>query len=362
MEAKVYLSKSQFSDKEKRVVEFGHLTASVFVFDSGVHGLRIKGKRTELVLLPFQGQQIWQAIVDNRDITMKSMFSEPQITTDYLSTYGAFFIHCGVTAMGGPAANDSHPLHGELPNAAYTNVFLQLGEDSKGRFIAMGGDYQHTVAFSHNYLAKPLVKVYEDSNIFSTELLIENLKNVPMELMYLAHVNFRPEDNAEIFYSAKVSPETVRVRKSIPSHITPPEGFTEFIADLEKHPEKHHVLKPDLAFDPEVVFYIDYLADAIGWAHSLLRHTDGTGSYMRHKPAELDKGVRWICRTPDQDALGIADPATAEPEGYTAEKAKGNIKTIAVGASWRMEVEMGVLNKDETLQMQDHIKSTTSLT
>ena len=46
-------------------------------------------------------------------------------------------------------------------------------------------------------------------------------------------------------------------------------------------------------------------------------HPDGTADYIGHRPDQLDHGVRWICRTPDQDALGICLPATAEPEGYS---------------------------------------------
>ncbi|MBG7610121.1 MAG: hypothetical protein IZT55_04560 [Anaerolineae bacterium] len=53
---------------------------------------------------------------------------------------------------------------------------------------------------------------------------------------------------------------------------------------------------------------------------------DGCSDYVAHKLSELDKGIRWISRTKDQDALGIVFPATAETEGYLAEKAKGNIR------------------------------------
>ena len=52
--------------------------------------------------------------------------------------------------------------------------------------------------------------------------------------MYLAHINFRPEDNAEIFYSAQVTPEHVRVRTAVPSHISPPEGYLDFIEELSQ--------------------------------------------------------------------------------------------------------------------------------
>ena len=62
--------------------------------------------------------------------------------------------------MGVPAAGDTHPLHGELPNAPYQSAYIVLGEDAGGAYIGLGGRYQHTVAFSTNYAAEPLVKLY----------------------------------------------------------------------------------------------------------------------------------------------------------------------------------------------------------
>jgi len=84
-------------------------------------------------------------------------------------------------------------------------------------------------------------------------------------------------------------------------------------------------------------------------------YPDGSADYIRHRPAQLDKGVRWICRTPDQDALGMVLPATAEPEGYHAEKAKGNIKIIPAGGSYSVEMEAGVLTPNEAMQMAKDI-------
>lgn len=183
-----------------------------------------------------------------------------------------------------------------------------------------------------------------------------------MEFMYLAHINFRPVDNGRLVYSAPATPEHVRVRRSIPSHVRPKEGYAEFLEELAEHPEKHHILEPGLPFDPEVVFIIDYLADAEGWAHTVQVHPDGTADWMRHRPEQLPFGVRWISRTPDGDALGMTDPATAEPEGYTAERAKGNIKTLAPGDVWEMSVEMGVLDTTETREMERHIRTTANET
>jgi hypothetical protein len=219
----------------------------------------------------------------------------------------------------------------------------------------LGGQYRHTVAFSHNYVAEPLVKLYAGSSLFWAALTITNLKQSDQELMYLAHVNFRPVAGGRLVYSAPSTPEHVRIRRSIPSHVKPLPGYVEFLEELGQHPEKHHVLAPDLLFDPEAVFFIDYLADDEGWAHSLQVHPSGSADYIRHRPDQVNKGIRWISRTADQDALGLVLPATAEPEGYLAEKAKGNLRIIPPGGQFRCEMEIGALTPEEAQAMEKKI-------
>ena len=347
----IHLQQNFFSEAEKTLVEYEGLTASTFLYGTGVHALRVKNQLGEVIMLPFQGQQIWHAEFFGRPLTMKSMFTQPYPTTDYLNTYGGFLIHCGATAMGVPTSEDSHALHGELPNATYQTAQLLLGQDERGTYVGVTGNFQYTVAFNHNYVAAPLVKLYADSSKIHVSLTVKNLKKSEMELMYLAHVNFRPVDNGRLVYSAPCDPEHVRVRSSIPSHISPSEGYREFLAELEAQPEKHNVLKPGLAFDPEAVFFIDYRTDEAEWAPSLQVHPDGSADIISHRPDELDHGVRWISRTADQDCLGIILPATAEPEGYTAEKAKGNIKIIPPGGQFYCQMEVGALSPAEAEAM-----------
>lgn len=351
-ETRLFLTPAFFGDREQVLVEHGALVASTFRYESGVAALRIENERGALVLLPFQGQQIWSAHFNGRELTMKSMFDQPHPTRSYLETYGGFLIHCGMTAMGVPTEKDQHPLHGELPNAPYEKAWLIAGEDGRGMFLELGGQYRHTVAFSTNYIAQPRVRLYAGRATFNAGMRVTNLKNTPMEMMYLAHINFRPAENGWLVYSAPYTKECVRVRASIPSHVRPLPGYREFLEELAENPEKHHVLAPNLAFDPEVVFFIDYQTDSDGWAHSLQIHLDGSADYVRHRPDQLDHGVRWICRTSDQDALGLVLPATAEPEGYTAEKEKGNIKTLGPGAVWECEYMMGALTPEETREVQ----------
>lgn len=352
----IHLRPEFFTPQERLLVQQGALSASIFRYESGVAAVRLCNDRGELVMLPFQGQQIWSAHFGGRNLTMRSMFDEPRDTQDYLSTYGGFLIHCGFTAMGVPDTGDSHPLHGELPNAPYQRAWIELGEDEQGAYIALGGRYQHTVAFSYNYSAEPLVQLYTDSSLIYARMTCRNLKRTPMEYMYLAHANFRPVDNSTLLYSADVTPQTVRVRRSIPSHVKPGPAYLDFLNALGEKPELHHKLRPDLSFDPEIVFGIDYQADSEGWAHTLQRHPDGRADYIRHRPEQLPVGVRWICRTPDQDAAGINLPATAEPEGYSAEKAKGYVKELAGGEAWRCEYVMGALSADEAVRVAEKIE------
>jgi hypothetical protein len=339
----INLTSSQFTEKETSLVESGALSASLFRFVSGVCAVRLQNGVGELVLLPFQGQQIWSAKMGGRDLTMRSMFDQPYPTREFLATFGAFMLHCGATAIGSPGPTDKHLLHGELPNAPYQTAQLVLGEEEGRPYIGLTGAYRHTLAFNANYLAQPLLKLYAGETVFNVAMTITNLKQTTMPLMYLAHIDFKPADRGRLVYSAIGDPAHMRVRDSVPDFMEVQPGYREFLHELKLHPEKHQRLDPGLAFDPEVVFYIDYLAGDNGWAHALQIHPDGSADVMRHRPDQLDHGICWICRTPDQDALGL-EPATAEVEGFTAESQKGNVRSLPGGQSFHCDIQIGSLD------------------
>ena len=354
-ETVVHLHPGFFGEGERQLVFHAGMSATTFEFPGGVAGLRLANERGSIVVLPWQGQQVWDAAFDGRTLTMRSMFDRPRPTREYLATYGAFLVHCGATAMGVPGPTDHHPLHGELPNAPYRSAFLAAGADERGPYLAVGGEYRHTIAFSCNYAARPRVTLRPGVAAIAISMEVENQKRTPMDIMYLAHVNFRPVDDGRLVSSAPCSPKTARVRGA-PSHIPVPPGHAEYLRELAADPSKHLLLKPGLAFDPEVVLYLDYRADRDGRAHSMMVHPDGYASWIAHRPAQLPKGVRWISRTPDQDCLGIVLPSTSEPEGYTAEKAKGNVPSLAGGSSVRWEMEAGLLVPAEAKAMEAKIE------
>jgi hypothetical protein len=152
---------------------------------------------------------------------------------------------------------------------------------------------------------------------------------------------------------APVTPRHVRVRKGIPAHITPKPGYAEFL-QYSLCTASCTISCPELLFDPEVAIFIDYRAGEDGWAHSLQIHPNASADYVAHRPEHC--ATRWLCRTADQDSVAIVEPGTGEPEGYLAEKAKGNIKVLPPGGKFHCQVRAGVLDAAEAGQVEEKIE------
>jgi hypothetical protein len=350
----LHLNHCRFSETESPLIEHGPLKASIFRYPSGVDAVRLTNARGQLVMLPYQGQQIWSMQMLGRDLGMKSIFHQPHPTQDFIATYGAFFLHCGLTGMGHPGPADTHPLHGELPNAPYQEAFLRAGSDQQGDYLELGGSYRHARAFTCDYLARPAVRLYDNATTVRITLDILNQRNTPLEYLYLAHANFNPVDHARLVYSAPGRGAQVFQDKEHPPQTTP--EYAAFIKKLSADPSLMDRLDPAHPIDPEIVmYYFDYKADRDGWAHSLHIEPDGFAGYIKHRPDELDKVIRWVVRTGNENAIGVALPATATPEGYTKEKAKGHLRTLPGRASTTIHLETGLLPPDQTKAMESHI-------
>jgi hypothetical protein len=88
----------------------------------------------------------------------------------------------------------------------------------------------------------------------------------------------------------------------------------------------------------------------------------GRGKTIRRLDAELARERVKGPRIEDlvkqhQAAIGIVLPATAEPEGYHAEKAKGNIKVIPAARQVRIDYLMGALTAVDAKRMESKIKA-----
>ncbi|MBQ7381171.1 MAG: DUF4432 domain-containing protein, partial [Clostridia bacterium] len=317
MNSTVTLSKEHFSRDERVLIHHGGLLASTFRYASGVEAVRISNQKGYVILLPFMGQMIWDMEFLGQRVVMRSIFDEPlPHCKHYGETYGCFLMHCGLTAMGNPTKEDTHPPHGELPIAEYKQAHLTLGEDEHGAYIALEGTYSHKCAFEINYDFCPECRLYENASLLDLTVTLKNKKDLPLEYFYLCHINYRPIDGARLYYTARHEDITV--------HHEVPEGYPKALADktvdylarLDQDPSLMDIIARDTqSYAPEIVFTCKYGKDQNGEAHTLQHMPNGHACYVMHRPDELPFGLRWISRTDDEDALGMVLPATAEHKG-----------------------------------------------
>jgi hypothetical protein len=354
----VKLRKEYFGAKERLFLTSGGVRAALFTYDTGVHAVKLENVAGYVVVLPFKGQQLWDAVFHGRSLTMATPFEEPRNVQSFFDTYGCFMMHCGALRMGCPGPGDDHPLHGELPYADYDEASIVAGEDEKGSYVGVTGLYRYRKAFGEVYDARPFVKVRPTGSLLDISIDIENRSEYPMDLMYMCHVNFRPVTNGRIVQSAEWSEENMRLRADFPAHVRVSSSLKGLLGKLKAQPDITDTIRPEYEFNPEVVYFLQRMrSDKNGKAHFLQMHPDGSGDYITFNAAELNHTTRWIVLTKNQRALGIALPATAEPEGFQAEKKKGYVRRLDGKASVCFSLTAGNVGRDEVKRIEQLIAS-----
>ncbi|WP_414705892.1 aldose 1-epimerase family protein [Pseudomonas sp.] len=346
MPTRFALTPSQFSGVETPLLESADFRVSAWIYPSGVLALALENQRGRLVVLPYQGQMIWSAVFDGCDLTMRNMFSQPRPSPTVIGTYGCFMFHSGLLRNGCPGPEDDHPLHGEMPCAAMDSAWLEVGEDAHGAWLRLGGEYEYVQGFGDHYQARPSVTLRPDSALFEIGMQVTNLAGKPMELMYMAHMNYAYVPGGRFVEPLGV--EQIRVRSSVPAHVRPTPQWSAYMDELTQDPSRLQTLDTPELYDPEIVCFFDGVrADSDGNAHFLLEHPQGPAFYTRYRPEQFDHAARWILHNPDQQVAAFILPATCEPEGYRAESAKGNVRTLAAGESAQFSVTTGYLSAAE---------------
>jgi hypothetical protein len=344
--ARFALRRESFGDKEREAARYGGLAASVFRYDTGVEAIRLANARGHVVVLPFMGQMVWSAAFDGVDLAMQSMFAEPRPAKTIVETYGCLAYHSGLLRNGVPGAGDTHPPHGEMPCAEMDEAGVACGEDERGRWIAITGSRDYAMGFGAHYRARPRVVLREAETSFEIDMEVENLSGAPMDLMYMCHVNFAFAEGARIVQSAPFAPEHVVARTAIPGHVTPTDDYRALLAELAADPARMEKLDEPSRYDPEQVFYIKGAKPgADGLVHYMLLRREGDAYAIAWDPKILPHTIRWVLANSDQRVAAFAMPATCEPEGYTAEKRKGNVRSLAGGESARFSTRVGYVDK-----------------
>lgn len=335
MNARLFLHPSFFREECRLLLESGALRVSLFRYSSGVEAAKLQNAKGELTILPYKGMQIWRATFLGHNLAMRTMFEEPAASNEFLKTYGGFLLHCGLTGIGSPSAEDTHAHHGELPNAPFGDAAVQAGEDEKGRFVEISGTYQHLVGFTIGYAFTASYRLYENATTFTTTVGIENLRSKTLPYLYLCHINFVPVDGSRLLDTA--SHERYTVHDSGETTRAWAEKLREDIT------AQHAIGNPDECYDPEICVTLEYAPDEEGRAHTMQLLPDGYAHYVSHSVAALPIPVRWISRTGDEDALGMVLPATAEHLGRANAEEKGQLKFVEPHGRTGFTLECGLL-------------------
>ncbi len=350
------LYREHFSRDTKTVLTFGALSAETFIYSTGVEAVRIRNSAGYIVMLPYMGQMIWDMEFLGHRGTMRTIYDEPVADVpNFQHTYGCFMMHCGLTAMGNPTAEDDHLPHGELPVAKYQKAYLLFGEDERGKYITLSGEYEHKLCYTYNYLFRPDCRLYENESTIDITAHFTNRKDLPLEYFYLCHINYRPVDGSKLYYTARH--EDIKAHHEVPAGYPKEKETNAYLARLDADASVMDVIDSKTqSYAPEIVFTCKYFADEKGEAHTMQLMPDGYACYVSHRPEELPFGIRWISRTEDEDALGMVLPATAEHLGYKYCKKMGYERYLKKGESITYHMTTGILDPKAAEAMQHKIK------
>lgn len=345
---KINLSENMFTDHEKLFLDNGELKAYLFKFPSGVCGVKLMNSVGYIIVLPYQGQQVWDAVFHGRSLKMTNSFKYPRFRKHFRDTYGCYVMHCGALTMGCPSVDDDHEHHGELPYITYDEAAIEIGTNEKGNYIAVSGLYEYNKAFGDHYEARPIAKLYEGSTLIDVTMSVENMSNYPMNLMYMCHVNNGAKAGSKIYQTLPWDEEHMLPRLSIPQYNEVDPKFLELIERVKNDVSATRVINEDDAYDPEIVLFLrDPIKDENGFVHYLYEHTDGTADYTTYDANVLNRGVRWMVYHKDWQSMGMVLPGTAEPEGFLAEKEKGNVRRLPAKEKFVATVTAGYLTPEE---------------
>ncbi|MCC7320861.1 MAG: DUF4432 family protein [Rubellimicrobium sp.] len=348
--ARIELYPEMFAPGRRLLLSAGGIVVRAFRYPSGVAALEVDTGAAQFILLPFQGQQIWDAVAGGRRLTMRSVFDAPLPTRDFRRTYGGFFLHCGGTGMGHPGPEDSHAQHGEMPNMPFESASLIVEGDG----VALAGLAHDREAFAHAYAFRPELRFSAGSARVVARVEVENQGGASMPFMYLGHVNFCPQDGARIVDSLPDDSAMTVAAPGLTPTTSPGEEaqVRRWHDEVARDPVRHRIIAAGDRIEPEFVALLPLPAGPDGWTHAFQLLPDGSGDFVSYRPADLPLGVRWLTRARERQALGLVLPATAAPDGREAARRAGTLRHLAPGDVFRTEMHFGALTATEVAALR----------
>lgn len=353
---RIYINKNMFQDRESILLEYKDLTILTFLFPSGVEGLKVKNNNLEFDLLPYKGHQIWNFKINGENVTQKSIFPYPLDTDIFGDNYGGFLYHCGLTNINGAGDGEYYPLHGELPFAKYDKNYIELGSDSIGEFVKICGEFIYRNSQDYFYKYCPKLTIRENSTILEMNIDIENKRLNDLKYMFMCHMNWHGIDGSEFIYCAdkeNVNPEIVEAWDDSERA----KKLEQFSKLANEDSSLIDILDSERQFlNPEYCVNIKYNSDENGFAHAIMKRPDNKSFYVSFDTENLPYGLRWFCRTGDEDGVGFCLPTTGTNHSTKVQMKNGTFNILKGKSSTHLHYYFGMLGEKETNEMINYIK------
>jgi len=370
----INVSRTDYNKSPKQVAEHEGITVHAGLFENtGVPYLLIANNRGEIRMLPYRGPQIWSAHLDDKDLQMESVRTEPRnivVSSDpeermhqFLSEYGALYVPCGVLTMGCPDDPKTEFLHGRHPMANCKDAIIGKGSDENGPWIEIRSksDDPTMQGPEHDYVTLSRNRVYLDRALVYNSLTTGNKMPTAMDYMFLAHVNLRKVDGGTLIYAPGL--ENLRVRQKDPDHIggLPPEvqeNYHRLKRMFTEQPELHRKIDLGQKLYPEIVLYGEQAK--LGQALMGQVLPDLSAHVSMYDPSKLPQAIIWMRdATPEQaddegfsptNSLGLIF-ATGLPEGKNDARARGEVLSVP-----KMRTDHAVFGLMNEVELRDRVK------
>ncbi len=339
------LYREMFQQQERLLLDLGRIQIYSFCYAGGIEALRLKNERGYVVVLPYYGQMVWDAVFDGVDLKMENMFSAPKYAENIAGTYGCFAFHSGLLSNGCPGKDDTHPLHGEFSCAAMDRAYIEFFSSGDAAWVKLISEYEYVMGFGSHYLATPEVCLESGSGSITMNMKVKNLSQQPMPLMYMCHINFAFAEGGRIIQPLPFTADNIKVRTEIPGHVVASPEYVAFIEQLDLDPTPHEELVNPEKYNPEQVFY---LLNMRGEVVHYLKRQEEDSFFVAYDADNFTHAVRWLLYNSDQKVAAFVLPSTCEPEGYNAELKKGNVRMLGGEQTAEFSVCLGHLDKNET--------------
>lgn len=337
MKTRLPLRREQFHETPATLLRNADFHVELFRYPAGIEAVRISNERGTVIVLPFYGQMIWEVRFDGHALTMGHSFKQPLPGSSIIDTYGCFAFHSGLLANGCPAAEDDHPLHGEMACARMDSAWIVLEADR----VSLEGETEYVKGFGHHYLAAPAVRVEANRPRLQIEMNVTNLAGAPMPLQYMCHLNSAWIADGE--FRQSIPATAFRLRTSIPAHVKPTPQWQAYTEILARDPQALQRLDQPALCDPEIVFFADDLAQYGDEMQFELHSPQGFALMTRFDSRQFPHATRWLLHNRDQQVAAYVLPATCRPEGFNAAQCAGTLIALAPGEQRQFSVETGIL-------------------